>query len=85
MSLTESAGFEPSAEETVIRRDSAATLRAAVARLPSPQREALVLRFTTRLPVREIGAVIGKGEDSTEKLIARAIKRLREDFDDHQL
>jgi RNA polymerase sigma-70 factor (ECF subfamily) len=78
------AGNEPSAEDIVIRLDSAATLRAGVARLPSPQREAVVLRFTTDLPVREIAAVIGKREDATEKLIARAIRKLREDFDDQR-
>jgi RNA polymerase sigma-70 factor (ECF subfamily) len=75
-------GTEPSAEDVVMAQHMGARLRAMVRRLPSPQREAVVLRFTTRLPVREIGSVIGKGEDATEKLISRALKKLREEFDD---
>lgn len=74
---------EASAEDIVLRRDSSVTLRAAIAKLPSPQRDAVVLRFTTDLSVREIGNAIGRREDATEKLISRAIKKLREDFGDH--
>jgi RNA polymerase sigma-70 factor (ECF subfamily) len=73
---------EPSAEDVVIGRHADDELRAMVRSLPSPQREAVVLRFTTRLAVREIGSVIGKGEDATEKLISRALKKLREDLDE---
>jgi RNA polymerase sigma factor, sigma-70 family len=71
-----------SAEDVAMGRDAANRLRAAVNALPSPQREALALRFTTELSVREIGAIVGKGEDATEKLISRALRRLREEFDD---
>ena len=72
----------PSAEEVVLGRHAGAEIRAMVRSLPSPQREAVILRFTTRLAVRDIGSVIGKGEDATEKLISRALKKLREEFDD---
>lgn len=71
---------DASPEDIAIQRDSGAILRTAVASLPSPQREALVLRFTTGLAVREIAELIGKREDATEKLISRTIDKLREDL-----
>ena len=67
---------------TAWAQHAAEELRAMVRSLPSPQREAVVLRFTTRLAVREIGSVIGKGEDATEKLISRALTKLREGFNE---
>ncbi|MGZ8741134.1 MAG: RNA polymerase sigma factor [Gaiellaceae bacterium] len=72
--------FAASAEDVVIQQDSGQVLRSAVARLPSPQREAVVLKFTSNLRVREIADVIGKREDATEKLISRAIATLREEL-----
>jgi RNA polymerase sigma factor (sigma-70 family) len=71
-----------SAEDVVIRRDSDRALRVAVGRLPSPQREAVALRFTTTLRVREIAEIVGKREDATEKLISRALAILREELHD---
>ncbi len=41
-------------------------------------RYALALLFGAGLTAREIGVVIGKTEDATQKLISRAIARLRE-------
>lgn len=77
-----SARTASSAEDVAMGRDAANRLRAAVNALPSPQREALALRFTTELSVREIAAIVGKREDATEKLISRALRRLREELDD---
>jgi RNA polymerase sigma factor, sigma-70 family len=77
-----SARTASSAEDVAMGRDAANRLRTAVRALPSPQREALALRFTTELSVREIAAIVGKREDATEKLISRALRRLREEFDD---
>lgn len=74
--------FVASAEDVVILRSSQSAIRDAVARLQWPQRDAIVLRFTTGLPVREIAVVIGKTESATEKLISRAIEKLREDLHD---
>jgi RNA polymerase sigma factor (sigma-70 family) len=54
----------------------------AVARLPEDQREAVGLRFGAGLTARQIGLVIGKSEEATQKLISRAIVRLREDLND---
>lgn len=58
--------------------DERRRLRIAMATLPEPQRDALGLRFGAGLTAREIGAVINKGEAATQKLIERAIDRLRE-------
>jgi RNA polymerase sigma-70 factor (ECF subfamily) len=66
----------------VVGRDTARLIRAAVSRLPLAQREAIGLRFTTDLAVREIAVVVGRSPDATEKLISRGLQRLREDLDD---
>jgi RNA polymerase sigma-70 factor, ECF subfamily len=72
------------AEETIdperlaIARETNAALLAAVNRLPEVQREAIYLRFAARLKAREIGAVIGKSEPATQKLLSRAIAAIRE-------
>ena len=57
------------------------TRRSAVAvnRLPDVQREALALRYAAGLTAREIGAVIGKSEQATQKLLSRALATLREE------
>ncbi len=54
-----------------------------VARLPADQGEALLLRYASGLTAREIGFVIGKGEDAVQKHIERGLAALREAFDDH--
>lgn len=69
---------EPTPEEATVRSDERRQLRLLVADLPELQRDALALRFGAGLTAREIGVVIGKTEDATQKLISRAIARLRE-------
>ena len=54
-----------------------------VARLPSDQGEALLLRYAGGLTAREIGVVIGKREGAVQKQIERGLAALREAFDDH--
>jgi RNA polymerase sigma-70 factor (ECF subfamily) len=68
-------------EHIVIARETTAALRAAVDRLPEVQREAIHLRFAARLTAREIGAVIGKSEPATQKLLSRAVAAIRESND----
>lgn len=68
-------------ERLVIARETAASLLAAVNRLPDVQREAIYLRFAARLSAREIGAVIGKSEPATQKLLSRAVAAIRESND----
>ena len=70
--------LEPSPEETAVRSDERRRIRLLVADLPELQRDAVALRFGAGLTARQIGVVIGKSEEATQKLISRAIGRLRE-------
>jgi RNA polymerase sigma-70 factor (ECF subfamily) len=54
-----------------------------VARLPTDQGDALLLRYAGGLTAREIGVVIGKREGAVQKQIERGLAALREAFDDH--
>lgn len=74
-------GMDPGPEPGYLARERAEALTAALATLPEPTREALVLRYGLGLPAREIGQVIGKGEAATQKLITRGLARLREVLD----
>jgi RNA polymerase sigma-70 factor (ECF subfamily) len=53
-------------------------LRLQIRALPEAAREAIALRYGSRLPVREIAPLIGKSEAATQKLITRALATLRE-------
>jgi RNA polymerase sigma-70 factor, ECF subfamily len=66
-------------EASAIERERLASVAAAVDRLPDVQREALALRYAAGLTAREIGDVLGKSEQATQKLISRALATLRED------
>jgi RNA polymerase sigma-70 factor, ECF subfamily len=67
-------------EAAVLARETRATLAAAVDRLPEVQREAIVLRYAARLTAREIGEVLGKTDQATQKLITRALETIRESY-----
>lgn len=67
-------------EPELIRREEHRELAAHVGRLPPLQRECLALRYGAGLTAREIGLVIGKSESATQKLISRALDRLRETY-----
>jgi RNA polymerase sigma-70 factor (ECF subfamily) len=68
----------PGPDEAAIRAEEHYRLRVAMAGLAEPQRDALGLRFGAGLTAREIGEVIDKREAAVQKLIERAIDRLRE-------
>jgi RNA polymerase sigma-70 factor, ECF subfamily len=67
-------------EEAILANEARATLAAAVNRLPPVQREAIVLRYAARLTAREIGEVLGKTDQATQKLISRALETIRESY-----
>lgn len=69
-------------EEVSIQRERSERVFRAVARLPAPQRDAIALRYSTDLTVREIAPLIGRSESATQKLISRALDRLRENLHD---
>jgi RNA polymerase sigma-70 factor (ECF subfamily) len=71
---------EPTPEDAVIGAEDRQALRGLLAKLPPLQRDALALRFASRMTAREIALVIGKSEEATQKLIARAVARLKEDI-----
>lgn len=74
--------LDPGPEDGYLARERAIALRSALAGLPDPARDAIVLRYGLGLPAREIGEVIGKGEEATQKLITRSLARLREVLDE---
>lgn len=67
-------------EETALANEARATLVAAVNQLPEIQREAIVLRYAARLTAREIGDVLGKSDQATQKLLTRALATIRESY-----
>lgn len=69
-----------SPETTAMDRERLADLVATVARLPEAQREALALRYGAGLTAAQIGEVLGKSDQATQKLITRALGTLREEY-----
>ncbi|MEX0889596.1 MAG: sigma-70 family RNA polymerase sigma factor [Chloroflexota bacterium] len=74
----------PTPDEALLASDERELLMARLRALPSAQRDAIALRFGAGMTAREIGAVLGKGEEATQKTISRGLARLREAYrDDH--
>ena len=71
---------EPGPEALLLDAERSRELRASVATLPDVQREAIALRYAAGLSAREIGAVLGKTEAATQKLLTRALARLKESY-----
>jgi RNA polymerase sigma-70 factor, ECF subfamily len=65
-------------EATVTAAETASSLIAAINALPEVQREAIALRFAAGLTAREIGRVLGKSDQATQKLLSRALATIRE-------
>ena len=74
----------PDPADLVLRDEADRMLVRRLASLPELQREALLLRYAGGLSARQIGTVIGKSEDATQKLISRALGRLKEAYRDHE-
>lgn len=69
-----------SPEAAAMDRERQAALVGAVARLPGVQRDALALRYAAGLTAAQIGEVLGKSDQATQKLISRALATLREEY-----
>jgi RNA polymerase sigma-70 factor (ECF subfamily) len=67
-------------EPELIRSEESRDLADRVQQLAALQRECLALRYGAGMSTREIGSVIGKSEAATQKLISRALSRLRETY-----
>ncbi len=74
----ESEAAMPSPEDAALDAELAASVLGALAQLPNPQRDAIALRYSTELTVREIADVIGKSQAATQKLLDRGLARLKE-------
>jgi len=69
-----------SPEEATLRRESIGELSLHLDELPEIQRECLLLRYGAGLTAREIGAVIGKSDGAAQKLLTRALAKLKENY-----
>ncbi len=67
-------------DAVVIAIEARSNLVAAIDRLSPIQREAIHLRYAARLTAREIGVVIGKSDQATQKLLSRALATIRENY-----
>jgi RNA polymerase sigma-70 factor (ECF subfamily) len=67
----------PSPCQEVIRRETEASLRDAVAHLPARYRQVLYLRHSEKLSHREIGSRLGMTANAARKLCDRAVAYLR--------
>lgn len=71
---------DPTPEEAAIAADERRLLFGLVAALPDMQRDAVAMRYAAGLTAREIGLVLGKSEEATQKLITRAVAQLKETY-----
>jgi RNA polymerase sigma-70 factor (ECF subfamily) len=77
---TQAAPDDPEAE--AIASDEKRRLRDLLRSLSEAQRDAVALRYSAGLTAREIGAILGKSEEATQKLITRALAELKEAWND---
>lgn len=71
------ADFEGAAGMPWLDEDQLAT-RDALAQLPEPQREAVILKYVNGLSTEEVGVVIKRSSTATNSLLQRARQSLRE-------
>jgi RNA polymerase sigma-70 factor (ECF subfamily) len=65
------------AEAAVLRRERAAIVRAAIARLPKKQRATMILRMYHELPHEEIAAILGSSVGAVKANFFHALVNLR--------
>jgi RNA polymerase sigma-70 factor (ECF subfamily) len=70
-------GHTTSPSAALQREELRGQVRAALAALPEPEREVLVLRYLEQLSAAEVGAVLGVSEAAAKKRALRALQRLR--------
>lgn len=70
----------PAAVEVAARAELLAAVTAALARLPAPAREALLLRHDAGLPPREIARRLGVPVETVKSRLARGLEALRADL-----
>jgi RNA polymerase sigma-70 factor (ECF subfamily) len=80
--LAATAATSADPERAVLDSERIREVRRLVASLPDPQREAIALRYAGDLTAREISDVLGKSEAATQKILTRALARLKEAYGD---
>jgi RNA polymerase sigma-70 factor, ECF subfamily len=73
-----------SPEGVAITNEDREALFRAIAGLPEPQREAVILRYGSGLTARQIGEVLGKSDVATQKLLGRALASIRGHYRDDE-
>jgi RNA polymerase sigma-70 factor (ECF subfamily) len=73
---------DPGPEESALRSENTACLREALLHLDADKRELLALRYAGGLKIREIALATGKSEEATKKRLSRALKTLKEKYDE---
>jgi RNA polymerase sigma factor (sigma-70 family) len=66
--------------EVVVRRDQVRRVWRAMEQLPPQQRKAMVLRFSSDLPIGDVARLMNKSSDAVKLLVYRAVQRLRRDL-----
>lgn len=76
--LSELAGDPDEAETPLIRDEERKGLKQALNKLPSGQKEAVVLRYFSDLTVPEIATVVGQHQGTIKSRLSRGLVRLKE-------
>jgi RNA polymerase sigma-70 factor (ECF subfamily) len=63
------------------RQETGDDLRAALDRLPTPQRDAIVLRHVLDLSSRDAAEILGWNENTLKSHLARGLRRLRDELE----
>jgi RNA polymerase sigma-70 factor (ECF subfamily) len=71
---------EGDVEARVARQEQASAALAAVSRLPTDRRRALVLRFVEEMSTAEIAGILGRSEGAVRVLIHRALRSVARDL-----
>jgi len=66
-----------SPDRTILRQERAATVRAAIARLPKKQRATMILRMYHELPHEEIAAILGSSVGAVKANFFHALANLK--------
>ena len=68
---------EPSPEATLLAKERRAVLEAAIDRLPTRQRTAVILSHLEGRPAREVSVIMGLNESTVRVHLFRAVRKLR--------
>jgi RNA polymerase sigma-70 factor, ECF subfamily len=72
------ASSAPTSQELIIKKQQADHARKALEQLRPTEREALLLRYQSDLPFKEVALAVGCDEASARKRVSRALARLRD-------